>query len=67
MIGQSFTDHRQALLAQAGAATDPNAKLEALLHYVIVDPRNADAQVVADILAISGVPDVVGLLSTPGG
>jgi hypothetical protein len=34
---------------------------------VIVDPRNVDPQVVADILALSGVPDAATLLATPGG
>jgi tetratricopeptide (TPR) repeat protein len=67
VIAESFTGHRQGLLALAGAAAEPNQKLELLLHHVILDPRNVDAQVVADILALSGVPDAATLLATPGG
>lgn len=67
VIAQSFADHRQTLLTQAGAAAEPNEKLELLLRHVITDPRNVDPQVVADILAISGVPDAATLLAIPGG
>jgi tetratricopeptide (TPR) repeat protein len=67
VIAESFAGHRQGLLAQAGAAAEPTQKLELLLHHVISDPRSVDAQVVADILALSGVPDAATLLATPGG
>ena len=65
VISESFTAHRQALRDQANAAADPNEKLELLSRYVIVDPRNADPQVVAEILALSGVPDAATLLAAP--
>jgi tetratricopeptide (TPR) repeat protein len=67
VIAESFAGHRQVLLTQAGAAAEPNEKLELLLRHVIVDPRNVDPQVVAQILALSGVPDAATLLATPGG
>ena len=62
LIVTSFANHRAALLAKASAASDPGEKLELLLRYVIVDAQNVDAQVVADILAISGVPGASLLL-----
>jgi hypothetical protein len=65
VIAESFAAHRQALLGQANAATDPKEKLELLLRYVVVDTRNVDAQVVAEILALSGVPEAATLLAAP--
>ncbi|KIG13860.1 hypothetical protein DB30_07515 [Enhygromyxa salina] len=62
LVAASFADYRAGLLAQANAATDPGEKLELLLRYVIVDPQYADARIVADVLTISGVPDVAALL-----
>lgn len=67
VIAESFAGHRQALLAQTGATAEPGEKLELLLRHVIVDPRNVDPQVVAEILALSGVPDAATLLVMPGG
>ncbi len=67
LIAESFAGHRQGLLARARAATEPHEKLELLLRHVISDPRNVDPQVVAEIFALSGVPDAATLLATPGG
>jgi tetratricopeptide (TPR) repeat protein len=65
VIAESFAGHRRALLAQAAGVAEPNEKLELLLRHVIVDPRNVDPQVVAEILALSGVPDAAALLAMP--
>lgn len=67
VIAESFAGHRQALLTQAAGVAEPNGKLELLLRHVIVDPRNVDPQIVAEILALSGVPDAGVLLAMPGG
>jgi hypothetical protein len=67
VIAESFAGHRQVLLTQAGGVADPNGKLELLLRHVIVDPRSVDPQVIAEILALSGVPDAGTLLAIPGG
>lgn len=65
VIGESFAVHRQALREQANAATDPNQKLELLIRYVVLDPRNVDPQATAEILTLSGVPDAPTLLAGP--
>jgi tetratricopeptide (TPR) repeat protein len=62
LVADSFAGYRQGLLEQAGAATDPGEQLELLLRYVIVDPQYADAKIVADVFALSGVPDAAALL-----
>lgn len=63
VIAQSFADHRQALLGQASGAADAGERLELLMRYVISDPRQVDAQIIAEVLALSGVPDVGVLLT----
>lgn len=63
VIAASFSGHRQAVLDQARAATDPGEKLELLLRTVIADPRSADPQVVAEIFTLSGVPEAATLLA----
>jgi tetratricopeptide (TPR) repeat protein len=64
-IHESFAAHRQAVLTAANAVTDPAQKLEQLLTYVLLDPRTVDAQVVTEILTLSGVPDAAVLLGKP--
>ena len=62
LIDQSFAGHRQTLRGQASSATDAGEKLELLARYLMVDPSNAEPDVVTEILALSGVPEVRTLI-----
>lgn len=62
LVAESFAGYREQLLTQAKAASEPGEKLDLLMRYVIVDAANAEPQVIADVLALSGVPDAGALI-----
>ena len=63
-IGQSLQAKRADLLQEAFALQDDGARAHLYVVYILLDPRQVDPQVVAELASLRGIPDSVKVLSS---
>ncbi len=60
-----LTTYRRALVTQAMTLADERARIHQLVIVILLDPTQVDADVLEEIVATRGIPDVVRVLAPP--
>ncbi len=62
---KDFAEWRTQLLASAIRVTNPDQRVDALVRYVITDPKSADISAATELTSLRKISDVIGVLSAP--
>lgn len=62
---KDFAEWRTQLLESAIRVTNPDQRVDALVRYVITDPKSADVSAATELTSLRKISDVIGVLSAP--